>query len=180
MSNTFQLTQSLPERGVTRQKIYDLIRSILPTTELVDDVSIQVTGNKLTLKNAVPFWRKYTVTHAQWQAAAASGTVDLFTLPPGGIVHAVKIKHSTQFVGTGLTDYKVSVGITGNATKYAAAYDVDTAVGDGVFQLSTTVGGESHASAGTAIKATATCTGDTLDKSTAGSVDIWVLWSVAV
>lgn len=176
MSN-FSVTQSLPETGCTREMIYNLLRTLAPNDGLLDGVSLGLTGGVLAASNAVPFWRKYTVTHSQFQAAGMSNSVELFVLPAGGIVHAVKIKPSILFAGTGITDYKVSVGITGNLTKYAAAFDVDAAVSDTNFQLSTTVGGETHAAAGTSIKAAATTTGANLDQSTAGSVDIWVLWS---
>lgn len=177
MSNNLQINQSLPETGCTREHFYAMVRTASPTSEMVDGVTTQVLAEQIVAGAGVPCWRKYTVTHAQLQTAALSNYVTLFTLPGGGVVHGVKIKHSERFVGSGITDYKVSVGISGNATKYAAAYDVDTVVADTTFQLSTTVGGETHASTGTPILLTATTTGANLDQSSAGSVDVWVLYS---
>lgn len=124
-------------------------------------------------------WTKYTATHTALQAAAMANDIELLSLPAGGIIHGVKIKHSVLFAGTGITDYKVSVGIVGTLAKYASAFDVDTAVSNTNFQLSTTIGSENHGAA-TSIRLAATTTGANLDQSTGGSVDVWVLTSVAV
>lgn len=126
----------------------------------------------------VPVWTKYTVGYAALAAAATTNNIELLSLPAGGIIHAVKIKHSTAFSGGGAASYTVSVGITGTLNKYAAAFDVFAAVGATVQQLSTTVGTENHGSA-TSIKIAATCDVN-LDLVTAGSVDVWVLASKAV
>lgn len=126
-----------------------------------------------------PIWRKYTVTKTQLAAAATTNNITLFTLPAGGIIEAVKIKHSASFTGGSISAYTISVGITGTLAKYAAAYDVFAAPSATAMQLSTTVGTESHTAA-TAIKVAATSTGANLSAATAGSVDIWVKVSQAV
>jgi hypothetical protein len=100
---------------------------------------------------AGPTWTKYTVGHAALQAAATSNNITLFTLPAAGIIHEVKVKHSTAFSGGAIASYTVKVGITGTLGKYLAAFDEIEAVS----------------------------TGANLDQSTAGSVDIWVLTSAA-
>lgn len=123
-------------------------------------------------------WTKYTLTEAAFTAAAMNESVTLFTLPAGGVIHGVKIKHSTAFSGGGAAVVTISVGIVGNTTKYASAFDVFQATGATVYQLSTTAGGESHA-APTAIVAELVSDVNVGDL-TAGSVDIWVLTSKAV
>jgi hypothetical protein len=125
-----------------------------------------------------PSWREYTVSHTALQTAAMANDIELFSLPAAGIIHAVKTKHSVQFAGTGITDYKLSVGIVGTLAKYSAAWDVDTAVAGTNFQLSSTVGSEDHGAA-TSIRLAATTTGANLDQSTAGTVTVWVLVSLA-
>lgn len=139
-----------------------------------DEVDVTV-----ALTAAVPRWMKFTVGHAALQAAAMANDIQLYSLPAGGCIHGVKIKHSTLFAGVGITDYKISVGIVGNLTKYAPAFDVDTAVSGTAFQLSSIVGSEDHGAA-TSIRIAATSTGANLSLSTAGSVDVWLLVSVAV
>jgi hypothetical protein len=140
---------------------------------------VEITAVVIGVPAATPIWTKYTVTHTALQAAAMANDIALFSLVAGGIIEGVKIKHSVIFAGTGITDYKISVGIVGNLTKYASAFDVDTAVAATNFQLSTTVGSEDHGSA-TSIRIAATSTGANLNQSTGGSVDIWVKTSVAV
>lgn len=125
-------------------------------------------------------WIRETVTFAQFSAAAATNAVTLFALPPKGCVHAVRIKHSVAFGGGAISAYTVAVGISGTAAKYAAAFNVFQAVSDlaAAKQISATIGTESDLTA-TNIIATATATGANLNAATAGSVDIWVLTSVA-
>jgi hypothetical protein len=127
----------------------------------------------------VPMWRKYTVTYADLATAATTNNITVATLPAGGVVEAVKIKHSAAFTGGAISAYTVSVGITGTLNKYAAAYDVFQAPSATAMQLSTTQGTESH-TATTALKIAATSTGANLSAATAGSVDVWIKMSAPV
>jgi hypothetical protein len=121
-------------------------------------------------------WTKYNILESDFTAAAALETITLFSLPAMGIIHAVLIKHSTAFTGGTVADFTLEVGIAGTLNKYAAAYDVFPAVGNTVFQLSTTVGME-NAGAATNIELTARCATDDVADATAGVADIWVLTS---
>ncbi len=128
----------------------------------------------------VPTWLMVgTRTYSDFATAGLTSSIALFNLAAAGIIHGVKIKHSIAFAGGAIATYTVSVGIVGTVAKYAAAYDVFQAVSGTAFQLSTTVGSESH-TAGTSIIATATSTVANLDQATAGAVDIWALLSRAV
>lgn len=140
---------------------------------------VEVTAAVIAVPVTTPSVTKYTVSHTALQAAATSNDIALFSLPAGGVIQEVKIKHSVIFAGTGITDYKLSVGIVGNLTKYASAFDVDTAVSGTNFQLSGTLGSENHGAA-TSIRLAATSAGANLDQSTGGTVDVWVLTYVAV
>ena len=122
-----------------------------------------------------PSWTKYTVTTADapFNTAATTDSVTLFTPAANQVIHGVRIKHSTAFSGGGATSTTVSVGISGNTTKYASAFDVFQAVAYGTYQLSSVFGGEDGATA-----VTLTATSDVnLSTLTAGSVDVWVLSS---
>jgi hypothetical protein len=132
-----------------------------------------------TISTAAPTWQKVTVTHTQLQAAALVSTIELFTLPAAGVIHAVKIKHSVAFAGTDITAYTVKVGITGALQKYADDFNVLQAVAATTFAINSTFGSEDHGTA-TSIKVTATSVGANLSASSAGSVDIWVLHSTAM
>lgn len=118
--------------------------------------------------------RKFTVTHTQLQTGATTNNIEIWSAPAGLVVHNCKIKHSVAFAGTSISAYTISVGITGNLTKYAGAFDVFQAVSGTAQQFSTPDAMESSASA-TSVKVQAISTGANLSASTAGSVDIW-LW----
>lgn len=174
----FQRTTELPRLQANRQDFYDLAEGLQPTSDAVDPATLVVQGGKFASAWSVPRWVKATVTFSQLQAPAASTSVDLFTGLPGLVVHAVKVKASTAFAGTGITEVNVDVGVTGAPDKYLSGYDVAQAVGDTEFDLESVLEGETHGSSGTAVRLRATAVGDTLDKLTAGSVDVWVLASV--
>lgn len=143
-------------------------------------VTTNASGNLVTTPTtaAVPTWVKVTKDYSDLATAAPTNTITLTTLPAGGVVHAVKIKHSTAFSGGSITSYTVEVGITGDTDKYALAYDVFQATGAATYQLSAVLGGESH-TATTDLKLTATASHD-LDTATDGAVDIWLLLSTPV
>lgn len=125
-----------------------------------------------------PRWRRFTVSESDFTAAATSEAITLFTLGAGEVIHAVKIKHSAAFTGGTLSAFTLEVGISGNSTKYASAFDVFQAAADTAFQVSSVVDSENHGS-GTAIEITATSTGDNVVSATAGAAEVWVLVSEA-
>lgn len=118
---------------------------------------------------------KVTKLYSDFATAGTTNTINLFSLPANGKVRSVHIKHSASFTGGGITAYTVSVGIVGTLAKYAAAFDVFAAPGSG--QDTNTQGLESYSGA-TWLVATATSTTANLDQATAGSVDVWVEYSV--
>jgi hypothetical protein len=124
-----------------------------------------------------PVWKKYTLTVANFATAATSNSITLFSLPAHAAIHNVIISQSTAFTGTGVTSYTVSVGVAGNNTKYATAFDVHQAAGASVAQASASFNFESKTAA-VNITATATSNVNLNFAAAAGSVDIWVLASV--
>ena len=121
-------------------------------------------------------WHKYTKTFSDLSAASPTNNITLFSLPAGGLIHMVKIKHSVAFSGGGLTTYTISLGITGTLDKYASAFDVFQAAAATTFQISEIVGSESHTAA-TDIKIAAAASGN-LNLAAAGSVDVWVNFGI--
>lgn len=123
-------------------------------------------------------WLKFSITEANFTAAATSEHIELFSLPAGGIIHAVKIKHSTAFSGGGAASVTLSVGIATDTTKYASAFDVFQATGNTTFQLSDSFNSENHGAA-TSIRVEAVSDVN-VGNLTAGAADIWVLVSEAL
>ncbi len=137
------------------------------------------TGWKQLLREGgSPTWVKVTVGYAALAAAALTNDIEVLNLAAAGVIHAVKIKHSASFVGGSISAYTLSVGIVGNLTKYAAAFDVFQAPGNTVQQLTGTLGTENHGAA-VSIRLAATSVGANLNAATAGSVDVWLLVSFA-
>ena len=129
-------------------------------------------------ENNVPAWEKFTKSYADFVSAGYSNTITLFTLPAGGVIHGVKIKHRNCFSGNSITGYTISVGIDGALAKYASPFDVYQNYGDDVFEMALGLFSESHANA-TLVRVTASSVNGTLNMGTQGVVDIWVLKSVA-
>jgi hypothetical protein len=123
-----------------------------------------------------PKWQKFVVNYLDLGKDDTTHYKDFFALPAGGIIQAVKIKHSTAFGGGAISAYTIAVGISGTPAKYSAAYNVFQAVSATRMQVTGTVGQESHTAA-VAIRATATSTTANLDAATAGVAEIWILWS---
>jgi hypothetical protein len=239
MAQTFQSAQDLPELNCLRQDIYDLIHNLVPLEGLVDNSSIQVLANRLTAADRAPYWRKYTKTFTDLAAPTASNDIELFSLPAGGIIHAIKLKHSAAFTGGAIATYTLSVGIALYLDKYLPAFSVfgapantslsyhtvqsplpgvlantDNEIGGlpiaaaynqteiqnlrakceeladdtrtmrdvlygFMFGSAAVMGHENHGAA-TSIRLAAVATGANLSVATAGSVDVWVLWSICV
>ena len=144
-----------------------------------------ITNLNIPTLPAMPYWLKATtITNANASLAVAANTANVtlsVSIPAGGCIHAVKIKHSTAFTATSLTALTVSVGNAGATSKYASAFDVMSAVSSTNYQLTNELFGEDHLAA-TPCVATFTSTGALLNALAAGTgaVDIWVMVSVAV
>lgn len=138
-------------------------------------------GVDATQIGAIPVWVKVgnALSYTTFQTAGTTKSNTLFSLLAGGVIHAVKIKHSTSFTGGAIATMTMSVGIAGTNDKYASAYDVFQAVSGTAFELSGSLGTESHTAA-TNITITATSTVANLSALTAGAVDVWALLSVAI
>lgn len=143
----------------------------------VDISARELTVTGVSQAVGLPIWKNYTISHTELQAAATTNDIQLLSLPAKGVIHAVIIKHNTAFSGGAISAYTVSVGISGNLTKYASAFNVFQATGDTVAQSTNVLDVENFGSA-TSIRISATSVGANLNASTAGSVTISVLWGI--
>lgn len=119
-------------------------------------------------------WIKITKAYTDFSLAGLTREIEVYVLPAKGIIHSVEVFPTTVFSGGTIAGYTVSVGISGNAVKYAIATNVFT--GATLSAINVLPGIESM-SGTTSIKATATSTVGNLDAATQGSVDIYILTS---
>lgn len=132
----------------------------------------------------VPQWVKVTKTFADFATAATTNTITVYTLPAGGIVHNTKVKHTAAFGGGAIGSYTLNgVGVTGATTKYGPFLKplggAPASTDGSVHYPSGQITAENQA-ATTAVTATVTSTGANLNAATAGSLDVYLLVSVAV
>lgn len=147
---------------------------VAPVTEVTAEDAINELGGLIAES---PTWQKITVSHTSLQAAATTNDIELFSAAAGEVIHGLVIKHTTAFSGGSITAYIVSVGVSGDLEKYALPFDVFQSTGDTVKDVTSVLDLESFSGA-TSIRIAAESTGDNLDQSAAGSVDIYVLTSV--
>jgi hypothetical protein len=175
-------TETLPLSACARADIVSLIETSVPGSGMVDGVTLKIVSDAVKAANAVPRWTKTVIGFAAVAAlGGANGQVTLFTLPDGGVVHAVKVMSTVQWAGGSVSALVGDVGTAGTANKYSSNYNMWAAPATDNYDLEFITGGEEHTVAGTgsgtALKLKVTATGDTLDHLTAGSVSVWVLWS---
>jgi hypothetical protein len=144
-----------------------------------------ITNLSISALPAIPYWIKAnSISHTAFGNATGLYSINMAltaSIPPGGCIHAVKIKASEAFSGSGITSVTVGVGNASTVAKYATPFELTTGVSSTNFQLTNELFGEDHLAA-TPCVATFTSAGATLDQLVAGSgvVDIWVMVSQAI
>lgn len=123
-----------------------------------------------------PVWQRFEVGFAQLAAAAFSNNIELLSLPPRGVIHAVNIAHTQPFTGGLIATYTMSVGIASNLTKYADVFNVLQAVSGSAF-LHSVVGGVESTTNATSIRVAGVSTVGLLNAATQGTAIIRVLTS---
>jgi hypothetical protein len=130
--------------------------------------------------DSVPRWTKYTFDYSLFAGFnVTTYSWIMGTLLGGEILHAVKIKHSTNFAGGSVSAVTLEIGIISNTAKYASAYDIHQAAADDTFQISSALFSENHVSP-TTFYGTFNSTGGNVQDITQGVVDVWLLTSKAV
>jgi len=133
-------------------------------------------GGTPTSPTTVPTWMKFTFTHLDLQAAALTNDFEIYSAPARVNISGAVLKHTVQFAGTGITDYKVSLGLTGDLARYLSLFDVDTAPSDTkpAGYAEGAVKDQLEFGAVTSIRVAAIATGANLDQSTAGEATLWL------
>ncbi len=124
----------------------------------------------------VPAWTKIAVPHTWFQTGALTQNVNLFALPPGGLIHGVKLKTSIAFAGVGITGYFLSIGFLGALDDLMIEYSVTPAPANDLFAISQTWDSRNHGAISD-VRIAARSTGANLSFSTAGQADVWLLIS---
>ena len=162
------------------RKLVFLVALALPLAAQITNYpsSSLLTGQ---VPSSIPQWYHYTVPSTALTTAGTTQQVTLFTLPAQGKIQGITIKHNTAFAGPSVTAMTVSVGSAGTPAGYAPAFDVfqtvsPTAMYDDGGNASLTFA--SHPVVAQFTSTGANLGNGTTTSLTAGSVDIWVLWSV--
>ncbi len=151
-----------------------LVANLAAATAVSATTAANASALETFASSAFAKWTKYTVGHAAFQTAGFTNNIELFSLPAKGAIHAVFINPTVAFSGGLIASYTLSVGIAGNLIKYCPAESVFVAVPQ---TPQATLGIESVSGA-TSIRIAATSTVGTLDASTQGSADVYVLRSL--
>jgi hypothetical protein len=128
---------TLPHTDCTEENFYELCRTLKPRTDMVDGTSLKfdATTGKIQAGDSTPYFRKFTKTAANLSQAATTFDIELFQLPAGGVIHAIKLKHSAAFAGGALSAYTLSIGLATNLTRYMAAKSVFAAPSATAFHI---------------------------------------------
>ena len=192
LANTFAAAQTFNGANLTfsSQPLGSIIyRGVSNWTTLTPGTNGQV----LSLASSIPSWvdtssfaslnqPKWVKTTIGYASAVllggVNGNIDLTLLPPGAVVQGVKIKHSVAFAGSGITFVDISVGTASNPTKHLPAFTVTSSVTSTNMGVSMSTSVEDHVSSTQMIARF--ISNAPLSSLTAGSVDVWVLYSLAV
>jgi hypothetical protein len=137
-------------------------------------------SSPLQLASSVPGWFKLTenLSYAAFFTAGLSFNLPLVLLPGAGVVHGIKIIHSTAFTGPSISGYTISVGTSNNPSQLASAFDVTSTPSSTNSQLSLNFITYDDVNATTLI-AQALSSGANLNTAVSGQVDIYALLSVS-
>jgi hypothetical protein len=137
-----------------------------------------------------PSWIKITKTYTDFSIAASNNTITIYTLPAGGVIIATKVKHSVVFSGGSIAAYLLDgIGVGGNTGKfYGTGFNMTQPVFPTTGLVSSSLAPTNAAlliesqTTTSAITASVSVTGSgaLLNQATQGSVDIWLLVSIAI
>lgn len=123
--------------------------------------------------NRVGHWKRYRVNNTYFTAAATTETKNLFTLAAGESIDEIIVKHELAFVGGSIATSAIEVGKTGTNNAYQSSTSVFSAPSGTGFARTRTDVIESFDSS-TQVTITLTTTGDNVNATTQGAVDVYV------
>jgi hypothetical protein len=167
--NSFRLSEEINEFGRNNNGY-----SVFQHELRVEKKFTQNYLKDISLVSNTPHWIEFILTHVQFQTAALEFYLDLGTLN-GALIHAVRVKHSTSFAGTGIATYKISCGIAASKEKFAEKFDVLSAVGTTNYLMNSMLYREVNN-----LRIYAYSTGANLDQSSAGQVSVAILLSKSI
>jgi hypothetical protein len=173
----------LIQAGVSKQ----IILGLLLHEQNSDTALAASTENEVTAEEIRNFidaglkWEKTTINFNDVTAIGSftTGNIVGASLPAGGFIHGVKIKHSESFSGGAITNTKISIGIATDVDKYASLFDIFQSVSGTTGYASECFFTESHTDA-TDIIFYFESTSDDLSSLTQGVVEVWLLVSKAI
>jgi hypothetical protein len=115
-----------------------------------------------------------TKSHTDFQVAATSNDIEIYSLPAGWSINKVLVKHTIAFEASTAPPYNISTGIAGNLNKFSPNFNVAQAVDDTTHQENVLGMNVENWGSVTSIRARATKAGADLDTSTAGSVTFYL------
>lgn len=134
MADKFTLVATLPATGCTREDIYSLIRTAVPTVELVDNDTLGVTGGKVYAKSWVPRWSKFSFAFEDFTAAGLTEAITAFALAAGGVIHKVVLDVTEAWVVPGMGTLDLELGVAADADKYSGGtHQAGETIGAGIF-----------------------------------------------
>ena len=146
---------------------------------IIDVLVVELIGGTPTFGPAIAQWVSVTVDHAQFAAAALTDNFEIYSLPAGYAIHGAVLYHTTSFTGGSVSAFTVSLGVTGNATRFTSAFDVFQATAGDTGLTSPGLWLENYLAA-TSVKAFATSVGGNVNTTTQGTLVVKLLVSQAV
>jgi hypothetical protein len=139
-------------------------------------MAVNVKGIATSNGNGICY-KRFSIIAADVAAlgAATSGLIALFTLPAGGVILGITVRHTTQFV-VGSGTFKVSVGINGSTTLFTAATADLVATGVAATTLQQTAMFKSGSSAAQAVVLECVSSVGNLSTCSAGALYVDVCW----
>ena len=175
MPDTFTVVESIFDPA-TPDDFEKAMRTMLPTSQLVDDSLMKVSGGKLLPNSYVPRMRKATITYEDFTVAGLSEAVAAQVLQAGEIILKAVLDVTDAWVIAGMSTLDLELGVAADPDKYSGSTHVGgEAVSRGnVFDPPANDGLEDM-TASTEILLTATSDAGNLADATAGSVDVYLV-----
>ncbi len=133
-------------------------------------------SSAITGSSGLPTVRKVLVSHTQLQTAATTNNIEIFSFPAQSVLHFFALRPKVAAAGTGMTTNQLTIGLTSDLTRYLPPFEWTDAIVSTSGAVNNVVDIPDFVSA-SSIRLAATSDVN-LDQSTAGSVEIWMAYTV--